>query len=155
VGNEAELLFAGLTLIYDTSKLVPMGEVENVKLQLTAAADALEGHFQVNLTIRSDGSSTDPNYEDPVMSSAEWNVLVEPSIGSTIIENIVYIILGVVVLVVIIAVLVVLKKRKRTREEVEDSMDEEEEEKEPAPKKRRKKRPKADEGDGGDGDDDG
>ena len=148
VGNEAELLFAGLTLIYDTSKRVPMGGEENVRLQLTAATDALEGQFMVNLTITSEGSKTDPNYDDPVMSSAEWNVLVEPSIGSTIRENIIYIILGVVVLVVIIAVLVVLKKRRRAREEDEDSMDEEEEE--PAPKKKRKKRPRTDAGDGDD-----
>ncbi len=142
VSNLAELEFAGLTLIYDTSKRIEMGEDENIKLQLSAVGNAIEGHFKINLTITSEGSRTDPNYEKPVTNSAEWNVIVEPSIGSKIVDNLVFIVIGVVVLIVIIFVLVLLRRRKRARAEEENLAVEEEET--PPPGKKRKKRPKAD-----------
>ncbi|MCJ2539778.1 MAG: hypothetical protein LN414_00745 [Candidatus Thermoplasmatota archaeon] len=142
VSNLAELEFAGLTLIYDTSKRVEMGEDENIKLQLSAVGNAIEGHFKINLTITSEGSRTDPNYEKPVTNSAEWNVIVEPSIGSKIVDNLVFIVIGVVVLIVIIFVLVLLRRRKRAR--AEEEVLAAEEEKTPPPSKKRKKRPKAD-----------
>ncbi|MCK5251298.1 MAG: hypothetical protein KAQ96_00050, partial [Thermoplasmata archaeon] len=135
VSNLAELEFAGLTLIYDISKRVEMGEEENVKLQLSAAANAIEDTFKINLTITSEGSRTDPNYENPVTNSAEWNVIVEPSLGSTIVDNLVFIAIGVVILIVIIIVLVLLRRRKRAREEEEEAT---------PPSKKRKKRPKVD-----------
>lgn len=141
VANLAELEFAGLTLIYDLSKRVEMSEDENVKLQLSASGKAIENQFKINLTITSEGSKTDPNYATPVTNSAEWNVIVKPSIGSTIVDNLVFIIIGVVVLIVIIIVLVLLRKRKRAREEAEDLAAEEEE---APPPKKRKKRPKDD-----------
>ena len=144
VANLAELEFAGLTLIYDTSKRVEMGEEENVKLQLSAVGKANEGHFKINLTITSEGSRTDPNYENPVTNSAEWNVIVEPSLSSTIVDNLVVIIIGVVVLFAIIIVLVLLRRRKRAREEEEEDLVEEEEEEATPPSKKRKKRPKVD-----------
>jgi hypothetical protein len=145
VGNEAELLFAGLTPGPITSERIEMGEEANVRIQLSAAADAMEGQFHFNLTITSEGSLSDPNYQTPVSSGIEWNIVVKPSIGSTIWENIWYIIVGVVVGVVIIVLLVVLRKRKRINEEAEAL-----EEREAAPpKKKRKKRPKPEE----DGDD--
>lgn len=140
VANLAELEFAGLTLIYDTSKRIEMGRDESVKLQLSAAANALEGTFKINLTITSEGSRTDPNYENPVTNSAEWNVIVEPSLSSTIVDNFVFIIIIVLVLIVIIIVLVLLRKRKRAREEEDLAEDEEA----PPPSKKRKKRPKVD-----------
>ena len=76
VDNETELLFAGLTLIYNTSMQILMGEEENVRIHLVTAADAHKGQFQVNLTIKSENSTTDPNYENPVTSIAELNVLI-------------------------------------------------------------------------------
>ena len=136
VSNLAELEFAGLKVIYDTSKRIEMGRDENVKLKLSAVGNANEGHFKINLTITSEGSRTDPNYENPVTNSAEWNVIVEPSLGSTIVDNLVFIAIGVVILIVIIIVLVLLRRRKRAREE--------EEEEATPPSKKRKKRPKVD-----------
>ncbi len=135
VSNLAELEFAGLKVIYDTSKRIEMGRDENVKLKLSAVGNANEGHFKINLTITSEGSRTDPNYENPVTNSAEWNVIVEPSLGSTIIDNLVFIAIGVVILIVIIIVLVLLRRRKRAREEEEEAT---------PPSKKRKKRPKVD-----------
>ena len=92
------------------------------------------------MTITSEGSRTDPNYENPVTNSAEWNVIVEPSLSSTIVDNFVFIIIIVLVLIVIIIVLVLLRKRKRAREEEDLAEDEEA----PPPSKKRKKRPKVD-----------
>jgi hypothetical protein len=136
VTNEAEMLFAGLTIPPINPRRLVTGEDANIRITMQAAADAREGQFKLNLTIRSEGSSQDPNYDNPVTSGIEWNVLVEPSLEQTIWANIEYIILGVVVLIVVAAVLVILRGRRMAAEE-----EEEEEEETPPPKKRRKKRP--------------
>jgi hypothetical protein len=137
VGNEAELLFAGLTPGPITSERIESGEEANIRIQLSAAADAIEDQFHFNLTITSEGSQGDPNYESPVESGIEWNILVKASLGTTFLDNIWYIVIGVVVAVVVVVLLVVLRKRRRALEEAEEL----EEQKTPPPKKRRKKRP--------------
>ncbi len=139
ITNDAELLFAGLTVPPINPKRLVTGEDANIKVTMQADGDARKGQYKLNLTIKSEGSSQDPNYENPVVSGIEWNVVVEPSLEQTIWDNIFYIILGVVVLIVVIGVLVVLHRRKEEREV-------EEEEETPPPKKRKKRPPKEDEG---------
>ncbi|UCC92226.1 MAG: hypothetical protein JSW25_06005 [Thermoplasmata archaeon] len=136
VANEAELLFAGITHGPISSERIEMGEEADVTVQVSADAEALEGQFHFNLTITSEGSKTDPNLEKPVTSSIEWNIVIKPSIETTILDNIWYIIIGVVVVVVVVIVVFLMRKRKLSREELEDM-----EEEAPPPKKKRKKRP--------------
>jgi hypothetical protein len=135
--NEAELLFAGLTVTIPSSKRVESGDEVNVRFQMQAASDAPLDQFHANVTIKSEGSSLDPNVDIPVTNSAEWNVLIEASLQSTIWDNLPFIIVGVIVLILVIVLLVILRKRKRAREEAEA-----EEEAAKASKKKRKKRPK-------------
>jgi len=151
ISNEAELLFAGLTLSTPSPKRIAAGGEANGKIQMQAASDALVGQFHANITIKSEGSSQDPNIEQPVTNSIEWNVVIEPSLQSTLVDNIPYIIIGVVALIVVIAVLVFLRKRRRAREEAEAL---EEEAKARRSKKKRKKRPKDDPGEKSDDDGD-
>lgn len=134
--NEAELLFAGLTVTIPSPKRLEPGRTVDVNLQMQAADDAREGQFTVNLTITSDGSADDPHIDKPVKSGVEWNVVVKPSLQQTLWQNIWYILLGAGVLVVVATVLVFLRRRKRAREEEEDL-----EEETPPPKKKRKRRP--------------
>nr|NIP35604.1 hypothetical protein [Thermoplasmata archaeon]NIS12692.1 hypothetical protein [Thermoplasmata archaeon]NIS20616.1 hypothetical protein [Thermoplasmata archaeon]NIT77996.1 hypothetical protein [Thermoplasmata archaeon]NIU49694.1 hypothetical protein [Thermoplasmata archaeon] len=110
VTNEAEMLFAGLTVAEITPKLLEIGEEVNVKVTMQAAGDAKEGQFKLNLTITSQGSVSDVNYEQPVTSGIEWNVLVEPSLQQTIWDNIEYIAIGGVVIVVVVAVVLFLRR---------------------------------------------
>ncbi len=149
VANLMELEGAGLTVLYETSKRVRPGRTAGVKLQVEAADDALESQFQLNVTITSEGSKSDPAYDRAVTSGAEWTIVVEPSLGSTITRNIVWIVGAGVVAVVLVVVLVLLRRRKRAREEEEDL----EEEEAPPPKKKRKKRPPVEDAEDGDLDD--
>jgi len=144
VANLMELEGAGLTVLYETSKRVRPGHTAGVKLQVEAADDALESQFQLNVTITSEGSEGDPAYQRAVTSGAEWTIVVEPSLGSTITQNIVSIVAAVVVLVVVAVVLVLLRRRRRARDEEEDL---EEEEPPPARKKRKGRPPVEEEGD--------
>jgi hypothetical protein len=137
VANEAELLFAGLTPGPITSERIEVDEEANVRIQVSSAADAVEGQFHFNLTITSDGSASDPNSEAVVKSSIEWNIVIEPSTVTTIIEYLPFIIPGIIILVVVVVVVVLLKRRKKAKAEAEAMAEEEA----PRPKKKRKKRP--------------
>ncbi len=136
ITNEAEMLFAGLTVAEITPKLLEIDEDVNVKVTMQAAGDAKEGQFKLNLTITSQGSVGDANYERPVTSGIEWNVLIEPSLQQTIWDNLPYIIAGIGIVAVIVIVVVLLQRRKRARE------DEEVEEETPPPRKKKKRPPK-------------
>ncbi len=119
VSNEAELLNAGLTVIYEPSKHIDAGEEEEIDLQLQASNDALVSDFSLNLTIRSEGSASDPDVEDTVTSGAEWNVVVEAGLATTLTDNL-YIIVPGAIIVVVIGVLLIMRRRKRDRKEVEE-----------------------------------
>ncbi len=119
VSNEAELLNAGLTVIYERSKHIEAGDEDDVKLQLQAADDALVSDFSLNLTIRSEGSATDPDVEDTVTSGAEWNVVVEAGLATTLTDNL-YLIVPGVIIVVVIGLLLIKRRRKRDRKEFEE-----------------------------------
>lgn len=134
VTNDAELLFAGLTVPPIKSVRLASGGEANVQVTMQADGDAKQGQFKLNLTIKSEGSSQDPNYDETVTSGVEWNVLVEPSLQQTIWDNLIYIILAIVVVIVVAVVVVLLRRRGFSEEE-------EEEEEAPPPKKKRKKRP--------------
>jgi len=136
VANEAELLNAGLTVIYDPSTYIEAGDDENVDLQLQAADDALVTEFSLNMTIRSEGSSTDPDVEDTVTSGAEWTVVVEEGLTATITRNL-YIIVPSIAIVFVIVIFLIMRRRKRSRMEAED-----EAAKKPAAKGGKKKKKK-------------
>jgi hypothetical protein len=123
VTNEAELLFMGLTISYPPSKRVLAGLNAEVDLEIVAADDAKETQIQVNLTITSEGSTTDPALERSVTSGAEWTVVVEPSIASQLRENLPIIIPSLIILVVLLVVFVVIRKKKRAKA-VEEDLDE-------------------------------
>ena len=138
VTNEAEMLFAGITVAPINSKVLSSGADANVKVYLAADSDAKTDIFKLNLTIKSEGSVQDPNYEEPVTSGIEWNLVVEPSLQSTLIDYLPFIVPGLIIVIVIVVVIVILRRRKRAKEE-----EEEPEEEEPPPKRKRKKRPPA------------
>lgn len=140
VSNEAELLNAGLTVIYERSTHINAGDEGESELQLQAADDAIVSEFSLNLTIRSEGSASDPDVEDTITNGAEWTVVVEEGLTSKLFNNL-YIIVPVVILVIVIGVFFVKRRRNRDRMEAE----EEEATKKPAayggkgkPKKRKK-----------------
>ena len=135
ITNQAEMLFAGLTVVEITPKMLEIDEEVDVKVTMQAATDAKEGQFKLNLTITSQGSVGDANYEQPVTSGIEWNVIVEPSLTQTIWDNLSYIVLVLVVVVVVAVVLVHLRRRRRAVEE-EEGRDEDT----PRPKGKPKKR---------------
>ncbi len=140
ITNEAELLFAGLTLTVPSPKRIQPGDEANVNFQMQADEDAVVGQFRINITIKSEGSSTDPNYEQPVTSGADWNVVIEESITTRFLDNIVFIVIGVIVVVVVIVVYVMLRRRKLAREREEAEA--EEMERARRSKKKRKRPPK-------------
>jgi len=119
VSNEAELLNAGLTVIYERSKHIDSGGEDEVDLQLQAADDALVSEFSLNLTIRSEGSTVDPDVEDTVTSGAEWTVVVKAGLATTITDNL-YIIVPGIVIAVVIVIFLIMRRRKRVRMEVEE-----------------------------------
>ncbi len=119
VSNEAELLNAGLTVIYERSKHIDSGGEEEVDLQLQAASDALVSEFSLNLTIRSEGSAADPDVEDTVKNGAEWTVVVEAGLTTTITDNL-YLIVPGIIIVVFIGIFLIMRRRKRTRMEDEE-----------------------------------
>ncbi len=125
VSNVLELGDAGLTVIYvPSSGRVPPGGEDEVELELLAADDAILSEFSLNLTITSDESKSDPD-ADTVTSFAEWTIVVEAGIGTTITNNLKYIIPGVILVVVVVAFILFRRKKMRERGEQEDKEREE------------------------------
>jgi uncharacterized membrane protein len=122
VTNEDELNLRKVFVFFDRQKRISAGEEAIVNLRLQTEDDALEGEFQLNVTIRSETSSTDPKH-DLVTSGAEWTVVVEPSLTSTIIDLWYYVLGGAVVLVVVAFLLI---RRRRRRSEEDEGLDDEE-----------------------------
>jgi hypothetical protein len=118
VSNEAELLNAGLTVIYERSTHIDPGHEDSVDLRLQAADDALVSEFSLNLTIRSEGSASDPDVEDTVTSGAEWTVVVEEGLTSIIFNNL-YIIVPGVAIALVFGIFLIRRRRKRGRLEAE------------------------------------
>lgn len=118
VTNQVELDGMGLNVVYEPSKRVDAGEEREVKLRIEAASDALLTEAQVNLSIRSEGSTSDPDW-DTVTNGAEWTVVVEPSLVSQAFEYWYLIAAGVGALVAIGVLLTLRRRRRREEEEVE------------------------------------
>lgn len=115
VTNEDELNLRKVFVFFDRQKRISAGEQAIVRFRLQTEDDALEGEFSLNVTIRSETSSTDPHH-DLVTSGAEWTVVVEPSLTSTIIGMWYYVVGGVVVLVVV-GFFLVRRRRLKAMEE--------------------------------------
>ncbi len=140
VSNLLELSDAGLTVIAPPSSgRVGPGAVDDVKLLLQADDDAILSEFSLNLTITSEESQSDPDHST-VTSFAEWTVVVEAGIGTTITNNLKYIIPGVILVVAVIAFVLFRRKKMREREEREVK------EREEGKKKKKKKSSKGSKG---------
>ena len=81
--NLEELAFYKIEVIFPSSKRVSPDEEVQFSFRLVADADARVGEFQLNITIRSEESREDPDHAD-VVNGAEFTVVVEPSIISSI-----------------------------------------------------------------------
>jgi hypothetical protein len=117
VTNEAELDLVGLIVYFDRSKRIEAGEELLVKLRLEADQEAIEGEYQLNLTIRSEGSSSDP-VADLVTSGAEWTIAVDPGLISQI-KNYWYLV-GIGAGVGVVGVVLLIRRRRKRAAESDD-----------------------------------
>lgn len=116
VTNHVELDGLGLNVIFEASKRVDAGEEREVRLRIEAADDAVLSEAQINLTIRSEGSTSDPLWET-VVNGAEWTVVVEPSLVNRAFEYW-YLIVAAAAALVALGIFLSYRRRKR-REEAE------------------------------------
>jgi hypothetical protein len=107
VTNEEELAFYKVFIFFEQSKRVQPDQEVKIALRLEAADDAKVGELQLNITIRSDESRSDPDHAE-VINGAEFTIVIEPSIISSIKD---YWYLVAIAVGVVVGVVVVLKVR--------------------------------------------
>ncbi len=129
LSNEEELNFLKLFVYFDRQARLDPGEETRIKLRLESDQEAQEGTFQLNFTITSDGSSSDPD-ADTVVNFADFTVVVEPSLTSQLVEYW-YVIAAALAVLIVISLFLVRRRRKRREGEGDepdgDELDEDEE----------------------------
>ena len=118
IPNLEELAFYKVDVVFTNSKRVLPDEEVFISFHLEVDSDARVGEFQLNITIRSDESRTDPDHAE-VINGAEFTVVVEPSIISSI-KNYWYVVVIVVGVFVGVAILLKVRSNKAFEKEYEE-----------------------------------
>jgi hypothetical protein len=83
ISNEDELAFFKVYVFFEQSKRVQPDAEVRISFRVEADDGARVGEFQLNVTIRSDESRTDVDHAE-VVNGAEFTIVVQPSIISSI-----------------------------------------------------------------------